>query len=241
MRVGEEGEPWAARAVPNLFPLADIHEVLVPTPHHATSTRELSTSEWEAALTLWLLRSRHHAPRYADGCYVHLLVNDGKGAGASLEHTHAQLLVVPETPWARALYEHCLDEQDCAACRVAQSADGGLVVSEEAETVLVASPSPRMNESLLLIPREHAADLNGVSRRSWAVAMQQAVRALPDADFNFWLVQQPRAGAHWYVEFAPRTSILAGVELALGIGVAIVDPLDAAQRARDRMLATAAR
>lgn len=237
-RVGGDAEgehdAWRARAVPNLFPLGSHHEVLIPTPRHVTSTRELSVAEWDAGIELWQARSEHHASAYEDGCYVHLLVNDGAAAGASLEHTHAQLLVVPETDSARALYANCVTPEDCAACRLASSPDA-LVVRRDSEFVLLASPGPRVNEALLLIPRRHVTRLGDVPGPAFAEAMKHAVRALPDADFNCWVVQHGPAGAHWYVEFAPRTSHLAGVELALRIGVAIVDPVEAARRARERL------
>jgi sarcosine oxidase subunit beta len=84
---------------------------------------------------------------------------------------------------------------------------------------------------LLLMPAAHDAPLEALS----AGAMLAACAALQDGPFNLWLVHEP--GVHWYVEFVPRTAIPAGVEMALGIGVSIVDPHASAEAARARLAA----
>ena len=51
-----------------------------------------------AAVDTWRERMRAHA----DASYVQLIVNEGGGAGASLEHSHAQLYALHFVPAAVA-------------------------------------------------------------------------------------------------------------------------------------------
>ena len=70
------------------------HEVIVNTPEHATSLAQLTDSQLAAALGGWRERMRAHE----QAAYLHLIVNEGPEAGASLEHTHAQLYALPFVP-----------------------------------------------------------------------------------------------------------------------------------------------
>ena len=45
-------------------------------------------------MSVWRERMRTHS----DAAYVHIIVNEGKEAGASLPHTHAQLYALPFVP-----------------------------------------------------------------------------------------------------------------------------------------------
>ena len=82
---------------PDLFssrPATGTHEVLINTPEHVTAMCELSAEQLSAAVDTWRERMRAHA----GASYVQLIVNEGGGAGASLEHSHAQLYALPFVP-----------------------------------------------------------------------------------------------------------------------------------------------
>jgi UDPglucose--hexose-1-phosphate uridylyltransferase len=227
------GDPWLARTVPNLFPLSDVHEVIIPTSRHALSLRELDDTEWLSLARMWQQRLAAHADT-DDSRYSHLFVNDGKAAGASLPHTHAQLVSVPRVAQVEQLTEHVRDPASCAAC-AAVKRGGALVVAEPDGFVLYAHPSPRTGGGLMLVAREHATDATSIDSAQLAQALQVAVQALPEGDFNCWLVHDPKRAAHVYTEFVPRTAIPAGVEMALGAGVSILDPEAVAEASRERL------
>ena len=86
---------------PDLFsarPATGAHEVLINSPRHVTAMAELDDAEFADAVATWRERMRAHA----DAPYLQLIVNEGGGAGASLEHTHAQLYALPFVPAAVA-------------------------------------------------------------------------------------------------------------------------------------------
>src|SRR5215204_1107381 len=108
---------WRVRVVPNKFPALQIegdlqkrgegiydkmngvgaHEVILECPAHETSMTSLS--EENIREVLWVYRDRlvdlKKDPRLVYGM---VFKNVGAAAGASLEHTHSQLIVTPIVP-----------------------------------------------------------------------------------------------------------------------------------------------
>src|SRR5271168_5286340 len=108
---------WRVRVVPNKFPALEIegdlrkrgdgiydmmrgvgaHEVIVESPEHALSTADLT--EEQVREVCWVYRDRlvdlKKDPRLVYGM---IFKNVGEQAGASLEHTHSQLIVTPIVP-----------------------------------------------------------------------------------------------------------------------------------------------
>ena len=87
----------AGRGEVNLFtprPARGAHEVIVNSPRPVSSLADLDPEQLETAMGVWRERFRHHA----EASYVHLIVNEGREAGASLPHTHAQLYALPFVP-----------------------------------------------------------------------------------------------------------------------------------------------
>ncbi|HEX3561726.1 MAG TPA: hypothetical protein VHU24_02715, partial [Solirubrobacterales bacterium] len=95
------GDPLRASSrgrEPDLFKASvatGFHEVIIHSPRHRTSLGQLDDSELAAAVAGWRERMSAHAERSA---YVQLIVNEGKEAGASLEHSHAQLYALGFVP-----------------------------------------------------------------------------------------------------------------------------------------------
>ena len=100
------GDPGAdplagGRGEPDLFasrPARGAHEVVVNAPDPVSSLAELDPEQVETAMSVWRERMRAHEA----AAYVHVIVNEGKEAGASLPHTHAQLYALPFVPAAVA-------------------------------------------------------------------------------------------------------------------------------------------
>ena len=83
---------------PDLFasqPADGAHEVIIHAPEHVPSMAGLGDERFAGAVAAWRERMRAHAE---DAAYVHLIVNEGPDAGASLEHSHAQLYALRFVP-----------------------------------------------------------------------------------------------------------------------------------------------
>ena len=235
-RAHVDGPDWSARAFPNRYPLTDPHEVLVPTPRHVTSWRELTLPELEAGIELLL---RRRAALLAPERYVHAFVNDGRDAGASLQHVHAQLVSVPAAGHAERLTHGVRGssaDDPCALCTLLADASSPLLVERGRRYAIVAHPLPRIAGALLVVPVAHDDDLADEPPAELAALLHRALQAVPsDVALNMWLVADAGADAPWSLELQPRTANLAGVELGLGLHVVGADPLDAAADARERL------
>ena len=114
---GPNSPGWSLRVVPNKFPALTIegstdisgdglfrtmngvgaHEVIIETPDHEQTLADLPTAA--VADVFEAFRSRL-VDLKGDGRleYVLIFKNQGPGAGATLEHSHSQLIALPVVP-----------------------------------------------------------------------------------------------------------------------------------------------
>jgi UDPglucose--hexose-1-phosphate uridylyltransferase len=211
------GDPWQVRVVPNLYPAFERQEVVVHTPRHVTSLADLADDECALIAEAWQRRARD-----TNAVYVHAFVNEGHAAGASLEHTHSQLVWLDGPP-PEVRGEHTLEplfrddllvaERNgiVALCHVAGRAPYETVI---APSTPADEPfaSPQLGDALAL--------LAAVVRRLRAVEGQ--------VPWNAWLHDAP----HWHLQVLPRLTVFAGVELGAGIYVNTLAPEEAAEALR---------
>jgi UDPglucose--hexose-1-phosphate uridylyltransferase len=264
---GEPDTPgWTVRAVPNKYPLLEPgepappedplasgrgdpellvagtatghHEVIVHTPEHRASMTELDESQFERAVTGWRVRSRAHS----DAACVHVMVNEGAAAGASLEHTHAQLYALDFVPALIARERERFTAHNtrtmggCLLCDVLQEEvrRRERVVAVDDDAVLLAPFASRSPYELQLVPRRHEpsfAESESSARllRVGLLKIKDRLGAAPP--MNLWVRTAPRGAEHfhWHVDVVPRLTRLAGFELGTGLGVNIVPPERVAQ------------
>jgi UDPglucose--hexose-1-phosphate uridylyltransferase len=249
-----DAEPGAdplagGRGEPDLFaarPALGAHEVIVNAPDPVHSLAELDAAQVEAAMSVWRERMRVHG----DASYVHVIVNEGKEAGASLPHTHAQLYALPFVPAAvarererftaysdrtqgRNLLEDLLQEEVKRRERV---------VAIDDEAVALCPFGARVPFHMLVVPRRPAARFSddgplGARMLHQALSRLGAVLgALPP--LNMWVRTAPRDAERfcWRIEVMPRLSQLAGLEIGTGVHLNVLAPEDAAERLRGATL-----
>jgi len=89
---GKQGDSnWKIRVLPNKFPFAPIHEVIILSPDHHKSFEELPLPQIELILEVYRQRYNTHKEKGQ----VYIFHNHGEGGGESLPHPHTQLAVVP--------------------------------------------------------------------------------------------------------------------------------------------------
>ena len=233
---------------PDLFasrPAPGAHEVIVNAPEHATALSELGEESFAAAIAMWRRRMRAHA----DAAYVQLIVNEGGGAGASLEHTHAQLYALPFVPAAVAR------ERERAGAYRERTAGGGLLgdilveevrrrerlVAIDDDAALICPWASRSPFELRVVPRVEASrfedDEAGVAMLGTALRLL-AERFDGPPELNLWVRTAPRGereGFHWHIDIAPRLTIKAGFELGTGVDINTYPPERAAADLRETL------
>jgi UDPglucose--hexose-1-phosphate uridylyltransferase len=221
---------WTVRVVPNLYPALERQEVVVHGPEHVRSFGELGVSTLDAIAEAW---RRRVAQASGEGFpYVHAIINEGRPAGASLPHSHSQLVWLREPPPEAVAEAPNLRPDDCALCRLVdeQRGGGGLLVAERDGVFILAAPAGRAPYELL-VAGPHASE-PGDSLLAAFELVGEGVRRLRALEgpvpWNAWL----HTGAHWHFEVVPRLTVFAGLELGAGIWVNSLAPDRAAETLR---------
>ena len=230
---------------PDLFsarPASGAHEVLINSPEHVTAMCESSEEQLATAVSTWRERMRAHA----SSSYVQLIVNEGGGAGASLEHSHAQLYALDFVPAAVAR------ERERVGAYAERTAGGSLLsdvlveevrrkerlVAIDDEAALICPWASRSPFELRIVPR--TATPSFADATAGAAMLHTALRLLAERfegspELNLWVRTAPRGTEHfhWHIDIAPRLSIRASFEFATGVDINIYPPERAASDLRE--------
>lgn len=251
---GEDGDaptdsdPLAAttRGAPDLFaarPALGAHEVIVNGPEPVSSLAELGAPQVERAMEVWRERMRTHA----DAAHVHLIVNEGREAGASLPHTHAQLYALPWVPSAvarererftayrdrtqgRNLLEDLLQEE---------VRRGERIVAIDDEAVALCPFASRGAFQVQIVPRrprarfEDAGPLGAALLHDVLERLGRVLGAPPP--LNLWVRTAPRGAEAfcWWIDVLPRLAQLAGLEMGVGVHLNALPPERGAELLRE--------
>lgn len=253
-----DGPGWRVRVVPNLYPIVGgpeagtgatgAHEVIVLSPDHGAEFGALDDDQATEVLTVLRDRARFHAE--AGRAHVQLLVNHGRGAGASIAHPHAQLLALDLVPptvavaaerFASTGTDLVLDDQAEAI-----AAGTGVIVGAEVRAWCpLGSASPFEVRIATLAGGANIESATNGQILGTAIALRDVLRALSRAldspPYNVVVhnaAARPHAAGgeapfHWWIEVVPRIGVVAGFEMGTGVLVNTVAPEHAAPSLRE--------
>jgi len=262
---------WDVRVVPNKFPALQVegqfdrsgegmfdrmngigaHEVIIETPHHERAFPQMSEPEIERVL--WAYRERMlDLKRDFRLRYILVFKNQGAAAGATLEHTHSQLIALPIVPdFVRdeivGARRHFAQKERCVYCDIiSQELGAGIrVVDENPDVVAIAPYAPRVAFETWLLPRRHGARFEEAPRheyeslaRALKSVLQRMNRALETPPYNLVLHTSPFSEDvtdvyHWHMEVVPRLTRVAGFEWGTGFYINPTSPEEAARVLRN--------
>ena len=251
------GEPdhagWRVRVVPNLYPIVrassetdttttitGAHEVVILSPDHDASFGQLSDDAATEVLTVIRDRVRHHLA--AGRAYVQAFVNQGKAAGASIAHPHAQVVALDRVPPVVEAAVERFATTDLVARELADARRDGLAVVDGPAPgwCPFAASTPYRMRVAHRSTRARIDEATDAEIRVVALGVRDALIALQkllgDVPYNVVIHTAPpdrRAGEfHWYVDVIPCTGVVAGFEQGTGIFVNSVPPEQAAELLR---------
>ncbi|CAN0357069.1 unnamed protein product [Ectocarpus sp. 4 AP-2014] len=160
--------------------------------------------------------------------------NEGPAAGASLLHAHSQVIAFPEAPpTVRPMWERLSAAPDMLDGLPVTTLDGWRVTSP---------PAPRGSFEAWIRPAGSPRRFSEADAAGLSVVLAQVIAAVGAEAFNL-VLQVPPASAPqsvqslWWLELIPRTSQIAGIELATGRWINSVSPESAAEQLRERLAA----
>jgi UDPglucose--hexose-1-phosphate uridylyltransferase len=267
---------WSVRVVPNKFPALGIegeidrqgeglfdkmngigaHEVIIETPNHHSTLATLPDKAIEEVL--WAYRDRvldlKNDKRFR---YILLFKNHGEAAGASLEHTHSQLIALPIVPKrvreevdsGRRYYE---EKERCIFCdMIRQEVDTATRLISQNESFVAISPyAPRFPFETWILPKQHSSAFENQSSAVYGslakllrdiLARVDTVLARPA--YNYVIHTSPIGEEindhyHWHIEMMPKLTKVAGFEWGTGFYINPTPPEEAARFLREAQVET---
>ncbi|BDU50812.1 galactose-1-phosphate uridylyltransferase [Haliovirga abyssi] len=227
------------------------HEIIVETPKHHKCISDLEYNEVEKVI--WAYRDRYMTLQEdARMKYVLIFKNYGKDAGASLEHSHSQLIATPVVPkrveeeisGARHYYEF---RDRCVFCDIVtqELADKERIVEENDNFIAFVFFAGRFPYETWILPKKHSSNFENITKKevmNLAVILKNVLKrikgALGDPAYNFVIHTLPINGEgqhyyHWHIEIMPKLTKVAGFEWGSGFYINPELPEKAAKILRD--------
>ena len=242
---------WRVRVVPNLYPIvggADAgpgatgaHEVVILSPAHEASFARLDRQQATEVLTVLRDRARHHLA--AGRAFVQVVINQGRAAGASIEHPHAQIVALDLVPPAVAQAVERFEDagHDLVVGDLDRAGDGlQLLDGPVVAWCPRAGSAPYELRLALRSPGSRFDEAGDGDIRLLADAIRSVLARLGaatgDAPYNLVIHTGPPGANytsfHWYVEVQTRLAVVAGFEQGTGILVNTLPPELAARELR---------
>ncbi|MGH9445156.1 MAG: galactose-1-phosphate uridylyltransferase, partial [Terriglobia bacterium] len=233
---------WSIRVVPNKFPALRIegtlnrqgeglfdkmegigaHEVIIETPDHQKTLAMLAPREIEDVL--WAFRDRI-VDLKKDRRFKYILIfkNHGEAAGASLEHTHSQLIALPVVP-KRVLEEmggaaeYYRYKERCIFCDIIQQeTQSGIRMTAENDSFVAIQPfAPRFPFETWIIPKVHQASFEQCMKPEYSQfalilkdILMRLDHVLEKPAYNYVIHTSPISDPaddyyHWHIEIMPK-------------------------------------
>ena len=261
------GPGWDLRVVPNKYPALQVegnldregeglfdrmngigaHEVIIETSDHGKVLATMSEAEIERVL--WAFRERIvDLKRDIRFRYILVFKNHGAAAGATLEHSHSQLIALPIVPGFVAeeidgARRHYKAKERCVFCDIVRQeiAAGRRVIHENSDVVAIAPYAPRFPFETWLVPKSHGARFEEAPRQIYEslARMLKSVlgrmnQVLESPPYNMVIHNSPFSEQstdyyHWHVELMPKLTRTAGFEWGTGFYINPTSPEEAAE------------
>ncbi|MEW6456900.1 MAG: galactose-1-phosphate uridylyltransferase [Acidobacteriota bacterium] len=269
------GEPnkkgWILRVIPNKFPALIIegelnrrgegmfdkmngigaHEVIIETTSHTDtwSTMELKTLE----NIIWACRDRildlKKDKRFK---YIMIFKNHGFSAGASLSHTHTQLIALPIIPkivteemeGSKIYFSY---KERCIYCDIIKQEieENKRVITQNDDFIAISPYAPRFPFETWIIPKNHNncfenSQKHEIENLSMILKkfMVKIDKLLKHPSYNLVIHNSPfnedlGEMYHWHIEYMPSLTKVAGFEWGTGFYINSVSPEGAAKRLKN--------
>ena len=242
---------WQIRCIPNLYPAlspegADtpcqsgygFHEVIIETPQHEKKLTNFSDEEMYLLMKAYRDRVIHYwkQPQIR---YVSLFKNWGKQAGASLEHTHSQLIALPLIPPSIKRETDVIQAKgECPYCEIVNTESSAERFIHENEHFLAFAPyCSKVPFEIWFLPKTHVSNLGAMSEdmlHSLGVAIRDVLarieKVLASPSYNYMFFQLLNNDSyHFNIRLQPVTSKMAGFEKNTDIFINTMPPEKAAE------------
>jgi UDPglucose--hexose-1-phosphate uridylyltransferase len=256
------GPGWQLRVVPNKFPAAlpvegedfGIHELIIETDRHITNPTDFTPAEWQRLFAMYRdrVRTLSENPRVQS---VNLFKNVGAEAGASLGHTHTQIVALPFVPEVLQREESIAEDRfdkwgkKLLLIELEEALGSGRLITINKHFAVMMPYAPRFPYEMWLMPLKPQKDFHALKdahikslAELFCEVLQALDRTLNFPAYNWFLHTAPvnqfalhDEGFQWHFEILPRTTRPAGLEWSTGCFINAVLPEVAAAKLRENL------
>jgi len=225
LRIEDGLGKWIVRIFSNKYKIWKIHDVIVDTPLHSKDWEDM-----DSLLPLFQaikLRIRNIYEKHPEVKWISLFKNYGKMAGASIKHSHLQLIALDFIPFKIEKIVKKLAISNCAICKKLWKE--GIIIKETNffRSLFVASAHPYEIEihpkihriSLEFLTEDELNELN----RFLKGIIKTFKMFFKDYNVLFFLAPKNK-DFHFFIRIFPRITVYAGFEFESGIIVNPVPP-----------------
>jgi UDPglucose--hexose-1-phosphate uridylyltransferase len=248
LEVKGEDHKWLIKVIENKFPALTIdnlkaygkQEIIVETPSHNTELQDLSLEHIVKVIDVYI--DRYKTLTALPGInYTIVFKNEGGKAGASIPHSHSQVIALPVIPpklkeEAAAMDSYIYENGSCPYCDILKSEKGSSRVIFEDDHLFVLAPyASESPYGAWFIPKRHVHSIEFLhenEKMSLAHALKMVLKRLDDIDvsYNYFFQNSLDCESHHMVlKLEPRPNVWAGLELGTGVIINPVPPEEAAK------------
>ncbi|MHC1624775.1 MAG: galactose-1-phosphate uridylyltransferase [Methermicoccaceae archaeon] len=246
---------WKVRVFPNRFPALSpdatptdemeavdggwkhmdgygYHELIVESPRHVNGFALFTEGEMNLTMEVYAERMRYYLSQ-PHIKHVSLFKNCGRDAGASIYHTHTQLIAMPmDAPRISRETARMRNMKTCPLCKVVGDEVEERVLLENQYARVVLAYAPEFPFEMWVIPKEHVPSILSLSEEGLHYlgdALRRALFALysglDDPPYNCVFFQHPTSpDYHMSIRIFPRLSLHAGYEMGSDVFLCTVSP-----------------
>lgn len=255
---GKENKPgWLIRVFPNKYPALNretkfsratadfpkavkgygFHEIIAETPEHSKDI--YSMAQEEIFLILKMYRKRYNflkRKKYIKSVFI--FKNHGRAAGASLSHSHSQILALPIVPpFTEEETKVITKAKSCIYCYLIKKAfDDNRVLLENSGFIVFAPYASEYPYQLSILPRSHQPFFEETDDKQLKILADvisetfgRYKKRLGNIPFNYFFNTPSGQKEHWNIQIMPKLTTPAGFEKGTGIAINPVSPENAVE------------
>lgn len=257
---------WTLRVIPNKFPALLIegeinrrgegiydrmngigaHEVVIETNDHTKDLSDLEIDQFRDVMYAYQERTLD-LKKDQRLRYVMIFKNFGAAAGASLEHSHSQIIATPTIPkrvmeemdGARRYFEY---RERCIFCDIVvqETKDRKRLITENNSFISICPFAPRFPFEIWILPRVHASNFEDATKeelddlasilKDCLIRLKKALNTPP---YNYVIHTTPITLRgidfyHYHIEIIPVLTHIAGFEWGTGFYINPTGPEESA-------------
>ncbi|VVB75683.1 Uncharacterised protein [Candidatus Tiddalikarchaeum anstoanum] len=249
---------WSVRVIPNKFPILTLqkfkelsegvfesykghgnNEIIILTPNDDEHTISFPIKKWFECLKVYKERFEANS-KLEEVEYVLIFHNEGSKAGASIKHSHSQVVALPFIPHIILNEAEGCSNQVCCNM-INEELKSNRLVFKNNDFVVFTNFASRFPYETHIYPLMHTRSISNMTddvlyklAEALSVVMKAYSKLFKNMDFNFVLHNAPKnLEYHFHIEIYPQFNKYAGLEYGTGVIVNDVSPENSGPKLRE--------